>query len=62
MVDEPQTNRDFMAMLSNRALTEHNVDNVRACFVEILLVMNVRMPLFRNLIAFFLCCCFLVWW
>ncbi|CAH8270095.1 unnamed protein product [Arabidopsis lyrata] len=27
MVDEPETNRDFIAMLSNQALTKHNADN-----------------------------------
>lgn len=32
MVDEPETNRDFIAMLSNRALTKHNADNVRKHF------------------------------
>ena len=31
MVDEPETNRDFIATLVNLALTKYNADKVRIC-------------------------------
>ena len=33
MVDEPKTNRDFIATLANLALTKHNTERVRICFI-----------------------------